>query len=629
MPDENGRQPLPVIVVASWYPGVDDPARGRFVADQADALAATRRISPLVLSFDTALVDGDQLSRVSEIGVVQRHAARGIAERSDAISRSGWGLQPDLAVARVSLLEGVGRSTPPGSDGDLRRDVLLGLGEVVDLAGQGPGVVHAHTGYPDGYAAAALAKHLGWPLVITEHASFVARQLRQPAQRQRYLEAVEAAARFLAVSQMLADELEKAIPQLAGKLEVMPNAIPLHEYAVNLDARRSEELLFVGYRKPTKGMATLLHAFADVHAARPGATLRLIGRSPTEEVEQQWHQMSRDLGIRDAVQFEGTMDRAGVAAAMARASILVHPSPRETFGMTTLEALASGTPVVATRSGGISGILADNRLGELVPPQDSRALARAVIRTLERRDSFEPTTLRAAVEPYSSVTVGDRLANLYASLAAKASPAPLRPHRGHLSWRGAMTAEPDRVLVFANNTDRAAALLRSMPAELLGRMLLVTAGGDNEELPDGIGTTIRTRDDIARELRRIRIEGPRGTTLDRARRLLSNPFAAVRRRLSIGGLGTLRWQTVAVGTQAAVARSPEIRAFLAHGPVEVVCVDAIDHVIADPLIADGRATPVPGGLLWLADRWASRGRERTPARSAAADVSLSAPNASA
>ncbi len=163
-----------------------------------------------------------------------------------------------------------------------------------------------------------------------------------------------------------------------------------------------------------------------------------------------------------------------------------------------------------------------------------------------------------------------------------------------------------------------------MPTELLGRMLLVTAGGDDEELPDGIGTIVRSGELIARELRRVRIEGPRGTTLDRARRLLSNPIAALRRRLSIGGVGTLRWQTAVVGTQAALARSVEAQGFLADGPVEVVCVDAIDHVIADPLIADGRATPVPGGLLWLADRWASREEpEPTRPHPIAADPSLS------
>jgi hypothetical protein len=192
-----------------------------------------------------------------------------------------------------------------------------------------------------------------------------------------------------------------------------------------------------------------------------------------------------------------------------------------------------------------------------------------------------------------------------------------------VTW-GATASEPKRILVIATDTARAATLLRSMPAELLGRMLLVTAGGDDEELPGGIGAIVRSGDEIARELRRVRIEGPRGTTLDRARRLLGNPIAALRRRLSIGGLGTLRWQTVVVGTQAALARSVEAQGFLTDGPVEVVCVDAIDHVIADPLIADGRAMPVPGGLLWLADLWASREEpEPTSPRAASADPSLS------
>ena len=469
MPPENGRQPLPVIVVASWYPGVDDPARGRFVADQADALAASGRVSPLVVSFDTALIDGDQLSRVSDLGVVQRHVARGIAE-------GRWRNQPIGLGARArgrdrSRLAPRGsraRRRPPGATATCGATPSWASAKSSSRGKRGAGVVHAHTGYPDGYAGAALAGHLGWPLVITEHASFVARQLRQPAQRQRYLAAVEAASRFLAVSEMLADELEKAIPQLAGKLEVMPNAIPLHQYTVNHDSRRPEELLFVGYRKPTKGMATLLQAFADVHAARPGATLRLIGRSPTEEIEQQWHQMSRDLGIADAVQFEGPLDRAGVAAAMGRASLLVHPSPRETFGMTTLEALASGTPVVATRSGGISGILEDQRLGELVPPQDSRALARAVLRSLERRDSFEPAALRAAVEPYNSTVVGGRLADLYDSLVdgdgARGTAAPRAGDVGGRHGRSSRSASS-----WSPRTPPARPrFLRSMPTELLG-----------------------------------------------------------------------------------------------------------------------------------------------------------------
>ena len=106
-------------------------------------------------------------------------------------------------------------------------------------------------------------------------------------------------------------------------------------------------------------------------------------------------------------------------------------------------------PVVATRSGGISGVLEDPRLGELVPPQDSRALARAVLRALDRRDSFEPAALRAAVEPYSAAVVGGRLADLYADLAAGRARAGSEPHppdpasRPAPAWKGHCRAEAD------------------------------------------------------------------------------------------------------------------------------------------------------------------------------------------
>jgi len=608
---------MPILIVASWYPGVDDPARGRFVADQADALAATGRMDPLVVSFDSAIVDGDQVSRVEELGTVTRHRRQGLADHPDVVNRSAWGLPPGVATTRLPILAGIGRATPGGSDGDLRREAILDFVERLDLRDLPTGIVHAHTAYPDGYAAAALAKRLGWPLVITEHASFVARQLRQPAERQRYLEAVATASRFLAVSDVLAGELAAAIPELSGKLEVMPNTIPLDDYTpVGLDRRRPEELLFVGYRKPTKGIATLIRAFADVHAARPGATLRLIGRSPTEEVENGWRQMARDLGVGDAVHFDAPRDRAGVARAMTEASLLVHPSPRETFGMTTLEALASGMPVVATRSGGISGILEDARLGLLVPPHDSRALARGVLRALDQRDSYDPHILRAAVEPYSATVVGQRLVDLYDGLVQTAD-TPRSTSDGRLGWEGTANPLPQRILVVAHETTRANAFLEAAPEDLLRRITLVTSGdGQAGALPDGIGAVVRTNDEIMRELGRIGLLGPRGTIASRVRRLARNPFAAIVRRLWLGRLNVLRWQAVVAGTRATMQRSDEMTRLIADGPIEVVCMDTVDHEAVEPWITDGSLRPAPGGLLWLADRWTSaQDASVTPSRS--------------
>ena len=604
--------PIPVVVVASWYPGVDDPARGRFVADQAEALAATGRARPLVFSFDTALVDGGRVRAIAEAGLVSGHVGTAMRSGMSPLSPRGWGLGPTVPVGRPSLLEGVGRAMPPGTDGDLRRDALIALAAALDMRSWPRGVVHAHTAYPDGYAAAGLARHLGWPLVVTEHASFVARQLRNPATRQRYLTAVDVAERFLAVSDVLAGELAQAIPSLEGKLSVMPNTVPLHRYTpTGLDGRRANELLFVGYRKPTKGIATLLRAFADVRDARPGARLRLIGRSPTQAIEDEWLELSRELGIEGAVDFDPPLDRAGIAEAMTRTSLLVHASPRETFGMTTLEALASGTPVVATRSGGISHILEDSGLGELVPPQDSRALARGVLRALERRDAFDPDYLRRAVEPYASERVATRLMDIYEELI------------GPNSADGAGTESlgsriprpkpiPHRVLVLAHDTARAETLLNAMPPALLGRMLVVTHDPDEGTLPETLQRVLVTRDAVARSLRRSGLHGPRGSRFDRVRRLVGNPIGAVRRRIAPGGAAAVRWQATISGILEAMAGTRDVAGFLANGECEIVCLDAIDHAVAEAVSPSARPPIAPGGLLWLADRYVSAEETDSP-----------------
>lgn len=600
----DGAQPIAALLVATWYPAVDDPGRGRFVADQAEALARSGRVRPLVASFDIAYAENVAGARRADL--VTGHLRRALGSRGDVVSPGGWPATRSVPTARLPTPEPFGReSLASGQEAEHRRQALELLADHLDVGGL-RGIVHAHTAYPDGYAALGAAKRLGWPLVITEHASFVARQLRQPEQRRRYLEAARGASRFVAVSDMLASELRAAIPELEGKLSVIPNVIPLDAFTpVGPEQRRPDELLFVGNRKETKGMVVLLRAFADVLEERPGATLRLIGKSPTYAEEKRWQQLADDLGVAHAVTFEEPSDRAGVAEALRRASVFVHPSPRETFGVVTLEALASGLPVVATESGGISAILEDERLGALVPRQDPRMLARAVLRTLDRRYGFDPATLHGAVERFSGEAVAPRLAALYEEAIAEADGARrARPGSPAVGWDGQARPVDDAIVVLAHDTDRAARFLSGMPPELRRRMTLVTYGeASNEELPSGIGRVVETRSHIPEQLRRMGQQGPRGRLRDRLLRAASDPIGFIRRRLQIDGRGERRWQAAVAG----VTRSLDGIA-LGGGDgaaPEAFCLDVMDYAVAAPLIAAGRLRAAPGGLSWLADRWSA------------------------
>jgi len=600
----DGAQPIAALLVATWYPALDDPGRGRFVADQAEALAATGEVRPLIASFDVAYAENSAGARRARH--VTNHLRTALADRTDVVSPGGWPATPSIPIARLPTPEPYGRaSMPPGEEADRRQEALELLVDRLDIAGL-RGVVHAHTAYPDGYAAMGAARRLGWPLVVTEHASFVARQLRQPEHRRRYLEAAGAAASFIAVSDTLGGELVTAIPELASKLEVIPNVIPVHAFESRDHAERHpDELLFIGNRKEKKGMVVLLRAFADVLEERPSATLRLIGRSPTPAEERQWQNLAEDLGIAHAVRFEPPTDRRGVAAALQRASVFVHASPRETFGVVTLEALASGLPVVATQSGGISQILEDRRLGELVPPQDPRMLARAVIRTLSRLEEFDPATLRAAAERFSGESVAPRIVRLYEQVMARTEgPSKARAQSRPVRWSGRAEAIDGTIVVLAHDTDRAARMLGGADPGLLARILLVTHGdAASEVLPQGIGRLILTRDRVPAQLRRLGLIGPRGRLLERIARVASDPLGWVRRRVLKQDRGERRWQATITGI--AHALSNEDLGGPSGAVPDVVCLDVLDYTVAAALVNAGRVRPAPGGLSWLADRWAS------------------------
>jgi glycosyltransferase involved in cell wall biosynthesis len=113
------------------------------------------------------------------------------------------------------------------------------------------------------------------------------------------------------------------------------------------------------------------------------------------------------------VRFAGGLAPREVAARMRGSALLVLPSRRESFGGVLVEALACGTPVVATRCGGPEEIVTPE-LGSLAPVEDPPALASAIADVLARRASFRPECLReAAVGSYGMAATAERLRAIY------------------------------------------------------------------------------------------------------------------------------------------------------------------------------------------------------------------------
>jgi glycosyltransferase involved in cell wall biosynthesis len=132
----------------------------------------------------------------------------------------------------------------------------------------------------------------------------------------------------------------------------------------------------IGRHVPQKGFDVLIDAFAEVVADPDfGWDLIVAGDGPEHGalVDQ-----AAERHLTDRVRFVGRTDRAATVALFQRAAVFVLPSRQEPFGIVNLEAMAAGTPVVATRVGGVVEFVEDGRCGLLVPPNDPRAMAGAI-----------------------------------------------------------------------------------------------------------------------------------------------------------------------------------------------------------------------------------------------------------
>ena len=126
-------------------------------------------------------------------------------------------------------------------------------------------------------------------------------------------------------------------------------------------------LLYVGRLEPIKGLDVLLHTMASIEAPRTVQLLVAGGGDAQDEGYLRMKRLTRELAIEDRVDFLGSLDHDLLPLYYQAADVCVVPSYYESFGLVAMEAMACGTPVVASRVPGLQAIVRDNRSGYLVP----------------------------------------------------------------------------------------------------------------------------------------------------------------------------------------------------------------------------------------------------------------------
>jgi glycosyltransferase involved in cell wall biosynthesis len=147
---------------------------------------------------------------------------------------------------------------------------------------------------------------------------------------------------------------------------------------------------FVGRIEPRKGVLDLIAAAPAIRAGSPGAEVVIVGDDPWDAFPDYLAQVR---AARDVVHVPWHENAPGL---MRHFDVLVAPSHQEPFGTVLSEAMAVGTPVVATRVGGLAEVVDDGVTGLLVEPGEPAALAAAVLEVLGRRDAMSAAARQAA-----------------------------------------------------------------------------------------------------------------------------------------------------------------------------------------------------------------------------------------
>lgn len=191
------------------------------------------------------------------------------------------------------------------------------------------------------------------------------------------------------VSAGVARHLRRRIGWPARKIVVIPNGIDAARFEAVAPTPRSEIgvddgaplALFVGRIARQKGVDVLIEAARIVARSRPDWRLALVGEGPSRaEIEGPTRD---DPLLAGRIRWLGFRD--DVPALLRAADLFVLPSRWEGMPNAVLEAMAAGTPVVATRVEGTEELIADGRTGRLVPPGDPGALADAILGALSDR----------------------------------------------------------------------------------------------------------------------------------------------------------------------------------------------------------------------------------------------------
>lgn len=384
-----------ILVLPSFYPSRVRPLAGIFFKEQAEALQrAGHKVGVLVAPRIRETLDYIKSDR----GLPSLHTITVEGTPEVPVYRMHWGWFP-----RIFPLITAGLHTSA---------VWSAFQKYCDEQGK-PDIIHTHNVFYSGLMSSKLREKYKIPVVLTEHSTnFLNGRVFLPGQHAVARYTLRHIDQALAVSAKLSDVLQKYAPK--NPAQFIGNVVdtdffssePLNENApftfavavITLISRKRIDLLVDAFNLAFKGQ---------------NIRLKIAGNSGKRSI---YEAQVEKLGIASQVEFVGGLSREGVRDLFHKAHVIVSSSDIETFGVTLIEAMACGKPVIATRSGGPEGFVNEGN-GLLVPVGDVQAMAEAMQRMVNTYSQYDSRHIRdECVARFSESAIVRQLEAIYASV---------------------------------------------------------------------------------------------------------------------------------------------------------------------------------------------------------------------
>ncbi len=271
-------------------------------------------------------------------------------------------------------------------------------------------VIDSHFAYPDGYAATLLGKWLRRPVTITLRGTEVP-LAKLPGRRRRMIAAMENAERVFSVSESLRQHAI-VLGIDPDKIRVVGNGVDTDKFqpVARQEARErlgieqdAPVLISVGALVERKGFHRVIERLPALCERFPGLRYLVVGGpSPEGDWTERLQRQVAELGLEQNVYFLGALRPEALKSPLSAADVFVLSTRNEGWANVFLEAMACGLPVVTTDVGGNAEVVANEKLGTIVPFDDGDELEQALAGALQRDWDHE------AILAYARANAWDR-----------------------------------------------------------------------------------------------------------------------------------------------------------------------------------------------------------------------------